>query len=207
MDQQAYDHIQFPEWHISPQVFSLLYVGSLASRNEPSRCTIGRLMETSDLPRFVDINVRQPWFDRNFADELLTRAEWVKLNSDELSLLTDEPGGDEQRVRQAAEKFRERYQVEQLFITCGAQGAYAVDSRGQVEFADSPRPTPMTDAVGAGDAFAAAMIYGITRDFSLRRTLHSAAHFASRTCSLRGATTNDKAHYALPQPQPSGEDR
>ena len=85
LEQQAYDGIRLPVWPVSQADHSLLYVGSLAYRCAVSRRTIRHLIENSGLPRFVDINIRPPWFEREWIPNLLGGAQWVKLNQEELA--------------------------------------------------------------------------------------------------------------------------
>lgn len=193
LDQRAYDFIEAA--HVPTAECGLLYTGSLAFRNEPSRSTIERLMSTSGLPRFVDVNIRQPWFDRGWLPILLGGARWAKLNDDELRWITgrDLTGDDE--LLAAARELLQIHGGQCYWITRGGDGAMAVDSAGRSAFARAPEPDPMVDTVGAGDAFAAATIAGLLQQWPLERSLRAAVGFASRVCGLRGATTRDRSHY------------
>ena len=195
LDQQAYDQIRYPTLDSSLADCLLLYVGSLATRNEPSKSTIRRLIRESGLPRFVDINIRQPWFDRESAAELLENAVWIKLNDQELSWIAETPCRTAGDIRIAVETLRRLYGGQQYFITCGAAGAYAIDEVGDSLFAEAPKPETMVDAVGAGDAFVAAAIFGISRDRPVDEILQTAVRFASQVCTIQGATSPDRNHY------------
>lgn len=200
LDDQAYDEIQMPDSDVLCGEYSLLYQGSLAYRSITSRATIKRLMSATDLPRFVDINIRQPWFSLESATELLTQATWIKLNVDELSFLAKAECRTATQIADAVATMRGQYGARQFFITCGSSGAYAIDQDGDVLFADAPKPVPFVDAVGAGDAFSAATIAGIERGIPLPEILATAVQYASQTCEIQGATTTLRAHYALPTP-------
>jgi len=71
-----------------------------------------------------------------------------------------------------------------------------VDEASEVVFTKAVTPEQKGDTVGAGDAFAAATSFGISRDRALDETLRFAARFASRACTIQGATTPDHGHYA-----------
>jgi fructokinase len=195
LDKQAYDNIRFPPNGISSSQYSLIYTGSLAYRNEVTRSTIRRLIDESGLPRFVDINIRQPWFDRAWIPDLIGNARWIKLNDEELSWIAETECGTSEKIRSAVEKLRRLYGGQRYFITCGSAGAYAVSEAGDVLFAEAPTPDPFVDSVGAGDAFAAAVIFGDSLDRPLDEILQSAVRFASRACTIQGATTRDRGHY------------
>ncbi len=202
LDNQAYDEIQLPAHDVSARDFSLFYVGSLAFRSPTTRSTITQLMKTEGLPRFVDINIRQPWFDRESAGVLLDHAEWIKLNRDELSFLAETECHSADQIAKAVATLRKIYHPRRFFITCGSAGAYAVEEDGETFFAETPKPTPFVDAVGAGDAFSAAVIVGIDRGLPLGEILKAAVQYASNTCTLQGATTTRRDHYKLPVSTP-----
>ncbi len=199
LDHQAYDDIRAPDLHAVGGDFSLLYQGSLAYRHAASRSAIRSLMEQGDLPRFVDINIRPPWVRRELAAELLEDAQWIKLNRDELSYLADTPCHTRLQIVDAVATLRRQYRGQQFFVTCGAGGAYAMDETGEVVFVEAPPLEPFVDAVGAGDAFASAVIVGIARGLPLDTILTTAVVYASQTCTLSGATCTDPAHYTLPE--------
>ncbi|MEM9136763.1 MAG: PfkB family carbohydrate kinase [Cyanobacteria bacterium P01_F01_bin.42] len=200
LDQQAYDEIQPPDLDSCDREFSLLYLGSLAYRSTISRATTNQIIGETNLPRFVDINIRQPWFDKQLVVPLLHRAEWVKLNADELSFLTTMECSTAEQIAAATNVLRDRHGIRYFFVTCGASGAYVIDDSGEILFADAPTPNPFMDAVGAGDAFASAVIAGIARGLPLADILAGSLQFASNACTIRGATTTLRSHYSLPFP-------
>ena len=199
LDRQAYDEVQLPQIAIeSDRRWSLFYVGSLAYRRETSRGTIEQLIDRIDAPRFVDVNMRPPWFEQQWADVLLHQAEWIKLNIHELSELAGVSCDNQQQMVDAVSILRSKHGARQFFITRGARGACGVDAAGEAVFVDSPPPQPMVDPVGAGDAFAAAAIVGIERGLPLDELLRTAVQYASKICSIRGATSTDRSLYQLP---------
>lgn len=197
LNHQAYDAIEELGWTPMRSEYSLLYQGSLAYRNERSRDAIRQVMRQTDLPRFVDINIRPPWFNETMAQELLDGATWIKLNEHELAKLSGEPVADEEQIARAVDKLRQRHDGQQFFVTLGSRGAYGFDSAGGRTFVESPEPEPFVDAVGAGDAFAAAAIVCLSKGASTEATLRVAASFAARTCTIQGATTTNPEHYRM----------
>lgn len=191
----AYDFIDLPPFADALEQFSMLYHGSLAWRGERSRATIKRLLADSSLPRFVDINIREPWFDRAWLPELLAGAGYVKLNDEELAALTGLPCSTAEQVSAAVAKLGDEFGAAVCFVTCGSRGAYAVNGDA-ITFAAAAQPQSMVDTVGAGDAFAAATIDGLLRGLSYQQVLDRAVTFAARICGIRGATTTEPAVYA-----------
>jgi len=61
LPQQAYDFIEPPL--LVAADFSLIYQGSLITRSPVSCAALHRLCERSRLPRFMDVNLRSPWWE------------------------------------------------------------------------------------------------------------------------------------------------
>lgn len=190
----AFDFIEPPSFPTDRASFSMMCYGSLLSRSERSRQTLAELIQTSMLDRFVDINIRDPFFDESWLATLLTDARWVKLSDEELSRLSDQSCKSEANIRQASQKLRDRYRIETVLVTCGPDGAHAIgDDRH--DFTPAVPIKSLADTVGAGDAFASAVIAGLIRGQSMDQILPNAVAFASKVCSLSGATTTDKSFY------------
>jgi len=109
---QAYDHIEgenaVATVHGVPP--SLLYHGCLALRSDQSR-SAWRQMCTSfpKTPRFLDINFRPSWWTDRRVSEAISGANWVKLNDEELFLLTSTDGKEGSSHLDAAHKICEHY--------------------------------------------------------------------------------------------------
>jgi fructokinase len=191
---QAYDRISPPELADDGDSFAIFYHGSLVFRSQRSRTTLTELIGKADVPRFVDINIRRPHFDRAWLSDLLPGASWVKLNDDELSFLTGIECGNSAGIETAVGKLRHEFGPGTYFVTSGARGAYAFESEGSV-FAAALEPTPFRDTVGAGDAFSAATVSGLVRGLPLQQILSAAVRLASRVCSITGATSSDESVY------------
>lgn len=147
--------------------------------------------------RFVDVNLRAPWWQAGVVRRLLAGADWAKLNQDELAWLMLAPGLDPApapAIARAAEAFRARHGLRGLVLTRGAAGALGLVADGEIARV-SPQPAPLVDAVGAGDAFAAVTLLGLLHHWPLALTLDRAQTFASRIVQLRGATAPDPALY------------
>ncbi len=192
----AYDFVAYPSFEVNPESFSILYHGSLAWRGESTRQTIRRLIKESRLPRFVDINIRKPWFQNEWVAELVGGAEFIKLNDEELSELTNKSVSGSDKITEAVQSMRDQYNPNAVYlVTCGARGAYVLTATETI-FAPAPTPTQIVDTVGAGDGFAAAMIDGILSNRSFQESLERAVNFAARICAQQGATTTDKQVFS-----------
>lgn len=184
---QAWDAIESPGK--PPADVGLLYHGTLALRQRASRDALAALRAALTAPVFVDINLRDPWWDGAIAADALDGARWAKLNADELTRLAG--AGD---AAEAARRLVARHGLERVFVTLGAAGAITVAACGE-GLSVTPSGTAVVDTVGAGDAFAAVLILGLIADWPLTATLARAQALAAAICGLRGAVPHDPGVY------------
>lgn len=186
----AYDAIEPPGTEL-PDV-ALLYHGSLALRSAASRSALDALLRATSPARiFLDVNLRTPWWEAAAVHALIRRADWLKLNREELDTLypehTDSP------VQDSA--FLAENSLQGLVLTFGSRGAHAITAAGENCQVRPAQTVELVDTVGAGDAFAAVMILGLSRGWPLARTLERAQQFASRIVGRRGATVHERDFY------------
>ena len=195
VDQVAYDFIEPDRSLLALQNrrAPLLYHGSLAIRNPVSRSSL-EILRQQGWPGFVDVNLRPPWWDKALLEQFLEQVQWIKLNDNELALLTGCQADDIDALQQAALDWRRHFSVSGLVVTRGAHGALLVT--GQDIHVGDPVPVQqLVDTVGAGDAFSAIVILGLLKQWPPELILPRALAFASSICSVRGATTTDRALY------------
>lgn len=185
----AWDAIETPD--PLPQC-DLLYHGSLALRSERSRESLMALRTAAPKTIFVDVNLRDPWWDRDSVADLLGGAHWVKFNEDELDLLA--PAGQDWKSRACA--MVESHALDGLVVTRGGRGASLFTGSGDYLETRPEGIANVVDTVGAGDAFAAVMILGITRGWPLQTCLDRAQQLASAVVGQQGATVYDPGFYS-----------
>lgn len=198
LPEQAYDHIDADEAlsvarSIQP---ALIYFGSLAQRHAVSRKALRRLLDDSSVPTFFDVNLRAPWYDMAILGSSLQQADTVKLNDEELVVLAQlfSLPGDALSTR--AQGLMQAYTIDQLLVTCGAQGARLVTrDGGDVRVSPTGAPVAVVDTVGAGDGFSAVFILGKLQGWPLEQTLARAHAFAAAICTLRGAIPEQADFY------------
>lgn len=193
---RAYDHIDSGALPRLP-AGALLYHGSLALRHGISAKALGALREALDPAVFVDVNLRDPWWDKTTVRGMIEAARWVKLNADELAMLApavDDRAGDPIETRALA--LLQRHGLELVVTTLGAAGSLALGADGTVCRVAPQGSVQVVDAVGAGDGFASVLILGLLHDWPLQQTLERAQAFASAIVGQRGATVRDPEFYA-----------
>lgn len=113
---RAYDHIDAAALPPLPEQ-ALLYHGSLALRSSVSADALRMLRGRLSPAVFLDVNLRDPWWQKETLVDLLEGAAFVKLNLDELALLA--PDGDDVEVR--AQRLLERYGLDIVFCHLGCR--------------------------------------------------------------------------------------
>jgi fructokinase len=196
----AWDFLELSdEWIQAVKKADAICFGSLAQRHPQSRKTIQTLAaETSaSCIRVFDVNLRAPFYSAGVMRESLELASVLKMNETEvplvLSLLKIDPLnldrldsdigtrtanlGPQARsnlLRTAAEQLLSVFPALQLVaITRGARGSMLVTRDEWDEHLGFP--IKVVDAVGAGDAFTAAITHYMLRDADLA-TLNEAGN-------------------------------
>lgn len=188
-NEQAYDYIERDALPPLPRKrFEILYHGSLAARSATSAAALQSLRDL-EIPTFIDVNLRAPWWERGRLEELIRGARWLKVSVAELDQLEGRVRG--QTLLARAQRVRERFALEAVIVTAGPEGAFGV-TRDDAITAAVERAAVTTDTIGAGDAVSAVLIFGIVRGWSLTATLQRAVQFAS---SLPSGIPDDGSAY------------
>jgi fructokinase len=173
----------------------LFYFGTLSQRHQVSRQALAVLLRRSSAPRFLDINLREPWYDEDTLRFSLGHADIVKLNDEELRILADMFEADGTSEAQRAGALVRMFDICRLIVTCGDRGAWQLDEEGAVSRTPADTRPAIVDTVGAGDAFAALCILGMTLDWPAATALQRAERFAAAICEIRGAVPESREFY------------
>jgi fructokinase len=187
---QAYDFIAVDDLDLN-QHYNILYHGTLALRNPVSAQALAALKASRQGKIFVDVNLRAPWWQLNTVKSQLQDADWVKLNEQELQQLQPFSGS----LKTAMQDFLSCYSLQVLVVTRGKYGAMAVSNTGEFINVKPSTQLNVVDTVGAGDAFAAVLLLGLQRGWTLAVTMNRAQAFASALVTQRGAIVQDRNFY------------
>lgn len=187
---EAYGQIEYS--HLEPSgTWPLLYHGTLALYNPQVRNVVNRLHQEIELPIFIDVNLRPPWWSRDSVTTLMKRATWIKLNEAELQELSQHNG----TISNQAEAMVEELQLRAMILTKGDKGAQVFLKGGNRTDVVPDTTASVVDSVGAGDAFSSIFIMGIVSGWSVEKTLHRAQELASAIVTKRGAIVRDRTFY------------
>ncbi len=176
--------------------------GTLAQRSPISRETIhAALSACLDGCLIVyDVNLRQKWYQREWIERSLYRATIAKLNGEEAGILSrlleigigGEPGPGE--LPEFAAAVCRQFDVALVCITRAEQGCLLVTAD---ETVDVPgRRVDVVDAVGAGDAFSAALIASRLWDWPLKQTAEFANAVGGLVATRSGAMPSVRKEVA-----------
>jgi fructokinase len=190
VEHRAYDYIDSALLPTAAEN-SVLYHGSLALRNKNSREALSKLKQNHSGTIFLDVNLRDPWWQKEYVLKLADDADWVKLNEDELSQL----GSGVADIKSQADKFIDIHRLKGLVITLGEKGAVALTDDGEYAEVSPSQTLEVVDTVGAGDAFTSVLILGLSNEWPLDQTMQRAQEFASLIVGQQGATVHDQTFY------------
>ena len=163
--------------------------GSLAQRNEVSRTSINRFLDT--MPdgegqlKIFDINLRQGFFTKDIIRDSCQRCNVLKINDEELvaiSRLFGYPGID---LQDKCWILLAKYNLKMLILTCGTNGSY-VFTPGVVSFQETPK-VPVADTVGSGVSFTGTFTAALLKGISVPEAHKLAVEVSAYVCTQSGA--------------------
>lgn len=184
----AWDHIKCSDagLDLAAKADSICF-GSLAQRNTVSRKTILKMLKSTrrSCIKVFDINLRQSYFSKEVIEESLRMANILKLNDDELVVISDLlniKGSENEMLDNLVSKFS----LDLVALTKGSKGSILLSGSNYSIY--SSEPVSVTDSVGAGDSFTAALVIGLLNDYPLHTIHKTASDLAAYVCTKQGAT-------------------
>jgi fructokinase len=184
----AWDNIHWEDGFIPLLEDASFFVfGSLASRSHVSRRTLFRLLEGAP-SRVLDINLRPPHYDRATISTLLEGLYLLKLNLDELDLITGWFSGYKSE-RDRMNALQDRFHIPNLVVTRGGKGALL--NKEGIFYEHPGFSVTLADTIGAGDAFLA----GLLSQISVGAEMQHALNFSSALGALVASKTGPCPEY------------
>lgn len=168
-----------------------LVFGSLAQRNNVSRKSIHKLLE-SQAKKIFDVNMRKPFYSKGIIESSLIKTDLLKLNDDELEIISDwfDITGD---IALKLETLAGRFSIERIVMTMGEKGAISFFNR-EIHHHSGFR-LQVNDTVGAGDAFLGAYLANIDEDIPENDRLKFANAVGAYIATQSGAIPQTDLHY------------
>jgi fructokinase len=183
LEPASWDFIEMqPELQAAAAGARALVYGTLSTRSEANTRLLEELID--EVPfTLCDVNLRKPFDDPANALRWASRATVVKLNDEELDVLS--PAEKTATLEEKATGLVELLGAETVVVTRGGKGALVV-SNGTCHSVPSPK-IEVADTVGAGDAFTAAFLSVYIETRSAEKALEKAIQLGAYVASQRGA--------------------
>jgi fructokinase len=184
----AYDAVELSAQdvvHLGQPAPGCLYFGTLFSSTPTGGQTLRQILAA--LPaalKFYDLNLRPGADCPKLVKELLTLADVVKLNEEELRHV-HEFTGLPLEVEAFCRQSLARYEWRAVAVTLGDRGC-AIYTGGEFVQAKG-HAVDVVDTVGAGDAFAAALLHGLSQNWKASRIAEFANRVGALVASRHGA--------------------
>ncbi|MFW6270257.1 MAG: carbohydrate kinase family protein [Bacillota bacterium] len=157
----AWDHIVLDknlERFLKNNKLDFFYFGTLAQRNDVSRNTLAKILNIIDADNiFLDINIRQDYFNKDIIEKSLRTADILKLNNEETEILSRLLYNNVQKDKELCQLLKKDYNLNIICITRGGEGS-SVFFREEYRNISGYK-VEVVDTIGAGDAFSAGFIY------------------------------------------------
>jgi len=158
--------------------------GSLICRDEISRATLYSLLDKAKYKVF-DANLRAPYYTTEVLLELMSKADFIKLNDEELWEISRKLESPYNSFEQNIKFIAEKTNTKQVCVTKGAFGAvlYTNDKF----YYNSGYFIKVVDTVGAGDSFLATLTARLLKGKSPQKSLNYACAIGALVAGQEGA--------------------
>ncbi|MEO5733697.1 MAG: carbohydrate kinase family protein [Rubrivivax sp.] len=163
-----------------------LAIGIIAPDGRDAMWQHAHQMHARGLPFIFDPGQQLPQFDGAEHREILSLARWVAVNDYEARMLEDRSGESPQVISQ-------RENIEGVVVTLAEKGC-ELWVRGERQEVPGVEAVRVVDSTGCGDAFRAALLYGLERGWPLARC----AALGNRLGALKIAEQAPQNHDPAP---------
>ena len=182
----AWDNIALTDTLVKKVTGDDVFVfGSLIGRSAPSLATLQQLLEVANFKVF-DVNLRAPHYKFNALIELMNKADFIKLNDDELYEIAKAMGCKYHSLEQNLAFIAKQTNTDYLCVTKGSHGAL-LTIKG-VNYYNSGYLINVVDTVGAGDSFLGALIYQLCSSDDAQYSVDFACAVGAMVAQSQGAT-------------------
>jgi len=189
-DNSAWDHLEWSDgWAELAARADAVCFGTLGQRAAPSRAVIARFLGRTrpGALRVFDVNLRHSFFDAAMLAASLGLANVVKLGAEELTRVAEMTGvGTGGGERAEAERLARVFDLRLVAVTRGARGSLLVTPAEAFEHPGFR--VRVADTIGAGDAFAAALVNRLLRRATLAEASEAANRAGAWVATQSGAT-------------------
>lgn len=178
-----------------------VYFGTLYHMSAQALDSTLKLLQAAPSARhFYDVNLREGNWSLPVVEQLSAHADVIKVSDSEAEFLDGllNTGDQEGSIEYLCRRWATRYGCETICVTLGERGCAILN---QGTYGESPGcKVQVDDSVGAGDAFAAALLHGLDQGWNTRRLGSFANAVGALVASRAGATPqwNMEETWAMP---------
>lgn len=166
-----------------------IYFGTLYHMSAQALDSTLKLLQAAPSARhFYDVNLREGNWSLAVVEQLFSHADVIKLSDSEAEFLDGLLNADSEEgsVEYLCRRWVDRYGCKTVCVTLGERGCAIFN---QSVYCEIPgHRVQVADSVGAGDAFAAALLHGLERRWDTRRLGRFANAVGALVASRPGAT-------------------
>ena len=172
-------------------VRSDLAIGIIAPDGRDAMWQHALQLHAAGVPFIFDPGQQLPQFNNDEHRSILAIASWVAVNDYEARML-------QERTGQTPAQWSERPNVKGVVVTLAEQGC-ELWQNGQRTLVPGVAATEVVDPTGCGDAFRAALLFGLERGWSLQRCAELGNRLGATKIAQRGPQNHqlDAATRAL----------
>jgi fructokinase len=182
----AWDKIKIDE-QLMDQISKadVFFFGSLSARDEDSRSALMHILDNNQIFKVFDANLRAPYYTFELVKELMAKADFIKLNDEELWEISQKMGSPYNSFEQNIKFIAEQSGAKQVCVTKGPFGAvlYTNDKF----YCNSGYFIKVVDTVGAGDSFLASLITKLLKGKPPQKALNFACAVGALVAGSGGA--------------------
>jgi fructokinase len=169
-----------------------IYFGTLQQMSAPAHdFTLKLLAAAPSAKRLYDVNLRSDSFTPELVRTLALHAHILKLNEQEVPALLEIGAMHGDSREQFCRNCLSTFQLDAICLTLGPEGSALLMHN---EYLEAPGfPVKVADAIGAGDAFSAALLHGINAGWPAAQI----ANFANRVGALVSSRPGGTPHWTV----------
>ncbi len=171
-------HIEVPPTSVRAD----LAIGIIAPDGRDAMWQHAHQMHARQIPFIFDPGQQLPQFNGDEHKEILGLASWVAVNDYEAKMLEERTGEDAQAISR-------RPNIQGVVVTLAEQGC-DIWLRGECTRVPGVQAVEVLDPTGCGDAFRAALLYGLEKGWDLARC----AALGNRLGALKIASKGPQNH-------------
>ncbi len=154
-----------------------LRIGIIAPDGRDAMWSHAEQMKQAGIPFIFDPGQQLPQFDGQALQAFVEKADWVAVNDYEARMLCERTGHSLETLS--------RSQLRGVVVTLGAQGC-DVWINGECQHVPGVEADQVVDPTGCGDAFRAALLYGLERGWPLVRCVELGNRIGALKIACRG---------------------